>query len=162
MSTTTVGSVMADILPYLGVATNYTQEDIAGRRIVVEDLSGLTLKQAQAILKEQSLTAQTVGEGDTVIAQIPRPGQTVPGGSQVLLYFDDGPQKRTVEVPDFTGMNRQQADAAAGELGLYILVSGNQSLSPNVIVTSQSHPAGSKVDAGTMIQLEFTDTKVSD
>ena len=162
MAAPTVGAVMADILPYLGVATNYTQEDIAGRRIVVEDLSGLTLKQAQAILKEQSLTAQTVGEGDTVIAQIPRPGQTVPGGSQVLLYFDDGPQKRTVEVPDFTGMNRQQADAAAGELGLYILVSGNQSLSPNVIVTSQSHPAGSKVDAGTMIQLEFTDTKVSD
>ena len=162
MAAPTVGAVMADILPYLGVATNYTQEDIAGRRIVVEDLSGLTLKQAQAILKEQSLTAQTVGEGDTVIAQIPRPGQTVPGGSQVLLYFDDGPQKRTVEVPDFTGMNRQQADAAAGELGLYILVSGNQSLSPNVIVTSQSHPAGSEVDAGTMIQLEFTDTKVSD
>ena len=119
-----------------------------------------TNKCLQCTAAEKS--AQTVGEGDTVIAQIPRPGQTLPGGSQVLLYFDDGPQKRTVEVPDFTGMNRQQADAAAGELGLYILVSGNQSLSPNVIVTSQSHPAGSKVDAGTMIQLEFTDTKVSD
>ena len=162
MAAPTVGAVMADILPYLGVATNYTEEDIAGRRIVMEDLSGLTLKQAQAILKEQSLTAESIGEGETVTAQIPEAGHTVPGGSQVLLYFDDAPQKRAVDVPDFTGMNRQQADTAAGKLGLYILVSGNQSLSPNVTVTAQSHPAGSKVDAGTTIELEFTDTKVSD
>ena len=162
MAAPTVGAVMADILPYLGVATNYTEEDIAGRTFVMEDLSGLTLKQAQDILKEQSLTAESIGEGETVTAQIPEAGQTVPGGSQVLLYFDDTPQKRTVEVPDFTGMNRQQADAAAGKLGLYILVSGNQGLSPNITVTAQSRPAGSKVDAGTTIKLEFADTKVSD
>ena len=80
----------------------------------------------------------------------------------MLLYFGEDPQSRTVEVPDFTGMNRQQADAAAGKLGLYILVSGNQSLSPNVTVTAQSHPAGSKAEAGTTVKLEFTDTKVSD
>ena len=162
MAAPTVGAVMADILPYLGVATNYTEEDIAGRTFVMEDLSGLTLQQAQAILKEQSLTAEIIGDGDTVTAQIPNAGQTVPGGSQVLLYFDDEPTIRSVDVPDFTGMNRQQADAAAGELGLYILVSGNQSLSPNVVVTSQSYPAGTKIEAGTTVQLEFTDTKVSD
>ena len=162
MAAPTVGAVMGDILPYLGVATNYTEEDIAGRSFVMEDLSGLTLEQAEAILKESTLTAEKIGEGAAVTAQIPAAGQTVPGGSQVLLYFGDSPQVRRVEVPDFTGMNRPQAEAAAGKLGLYILVSGNDSLDPNVTVTAQSIPALTQVDTGTTVKLEFTDTKVFD
>ena len=52
-----------------------------------------------------------------------------------------------VEVPDFYGLNRQQASDRAGELGLYILVTGNDSLSPQVVVTGQS-PASRNPGAG--------------
>ena len=80
----------------------------------------------------------------------------------MIIYLGDPAEVRTVEVPDFTGMNRQQAADAAGKLGLYILVTGNSEISTTVVVTSQAVPAGQYVDVGTMIKLEFTDTIARD
>ena len=162
MAAPTVGAVMADILPYLGVQRKYSEEDLAGQTVVMEDLTGLTRQDAEKRLKDQNLTAVFSGTGETVTAQIPAAGQTVPGGSQVILYLGEVAPERTVEVPDFAGMNRQQASDAAGQLGLYILVTGNSDVSPNVVVTVQSVPAGQTVDSGTTIQLEFTDTGARD
>ena len=113
-------------------------------------------------LKENGLAARSEGIAETVTAQIPAAGQSVPGGSQVLLYFGEEPEKRLVEVPDFAGMNRQQASDTALALGLFILVSGNSSVEPDVIVTAQSVPKNTKVPVGTTIRLEFADTKIPD
>ena len=162
MAAPTVGAVMADILPYLGVAHNYTQEDAAGRLVVVEDLSGLSADQAQKLLKQQGLSWEMVGSGETVKGQIPAAGQSVSGNSQVLLYLDEAPENRMTEVPDFVGMTRQQASDAAGSLGLYILVAGNPDTSANVTVTAQSVPAKSQTQVGTTIRLEFADTQTKD
>ncbi len=162
MAAPTVGAVMADILPYLGVKQTFKEEDVAGMRIVMENFVNTPLEEAEKKLKEQNLTARTIGDGDTVTAQIPAAGQTVPGGSQVLLYLGEEPDGELVEVPDFTGMTRQQASDAAGALGLYILVTGNTDISPTVTVTSQSEPAKNTVPIGTTITLEFTDTTARD
>lgn len=67
-----------------------------------------------------------------------------------------------VTVPDFAGMNRQQAADAAGKLGLYVYVAGNTQLLPQVVVTAQSHPKQTQVPAGTTITLTFTDVGVQD
>ena len=162
MAAPTVGAVMADILPYLGVAQHFTEEDLAGKTVVLEDLSGCTVKEAGKILKAQGLGYQTVGTGDTVTGQIPEPGQTLPGGSEVLLYFGEPPAQELVTVPSFIGMNRQKATAEAARLGLYVLVSGNTAVTSNVTAVNQSIPAGTEVPIGTTIRLEFIDTKASD
>jgi stage V sporulation protein D (sporulation-specific penicillin-binding protein) len=158
MAAPTVGAVMADVLPYLGVA----REDAAGRTMILEDLTGLTRKEAEQLLKAQSLTALTEGAGDRVTGQIPAPGTGIPGGSQVLLYFGEVPESGTTEVPDFTGMQRQEAADAAQELGLYIRVTGNTEISDRVTAVRQDIPAGTQVAAGTTVTLEFTDTKAVD
>ena len=160
MAAPTVGAVMADILPYLEVKQNYTEEDAAGRQVTVEDYTGLSLKEAQTLLKSQGITAEIIGTGDTVTAQLPTPGNVVPGNSQLLLYFGEPPDTRMVAVPDFTGMTRGQASDAAGKLGLYILVSGNDSLS--AVVTAQNYVINTQVPVGTTIKLEFADTKAAD
>ena len=162
MAAPTVGAVLSDILPYLGVAHSYSESDPAGQRIVMPDLTGLTAKEAEKQLKALGLTAQLVGNGETVSGQIPAAGQTVPGLSQVLLYLGAPPETTLVQVPDFIGMTRQEACDAAGKLGLYILVSGNQSLDKSVTVTGQSVATGTQVSIGTTITLEFTDTKIRD
>ena len=162
MAAPTVGAVMADILPYLGVARNYTEEDIPGREIVMEDLTGLTRAEAEKLLKQSTLTAKFSGTGETVTGQIPAAGQTVPGGSEVLVYLGEEPEEQTVAVPDFTGMNRQQASDAAGALGLYILVTGNSEVSASVTVTAQSVAKDTQAAVGTTITLEFTDTSARD
>ena len=162
MAAPTVGAVMADILPYLGVERSFAQEELAGQEIVVEELAGLTGADAQKLLKKAGLTARLIGSGETVTGQIPTAGQTVPGGSQVLLYLGERPPELTVEVPDFSGMNRQQAGDAAGALGLYILVTGNDDVDTNVVVTAQNTAPGTTVSVGTTITLEFTDTTARD
>ena len=162
MAAPTVGAVMADILPYLGVEQNFKNDDPAGKTVIMEDLSGLTEKESANILKGQGLTAVKQGSGDMVTGQIPAPGQSVPGGSQVILYFGDPLPENTVTVPDFTGMNRQQAADAAGALGLYIQPGGNLTVSPQVTATIQDIPPGTQVDRGTTIKLTFTDTQAAD
>ena len=162
MAAPTVGAVMADILPYLGVKRSYSEDNPAGQQIVVEDFSGLTAEDAESKLKKSGLLGKFSGRGETVTSQIPAPGQSVPGGSEILLYLGDEAGKETVTVPDFLGMNRQQASDIAGALGLYILVTGNDEISPSVTVTAQSHEKDSQVPTGTTITLEFTDTTARD
>ena len=162
MAAPTVGAVMADVLPYLGVKQSFSEDDIAGKQIVMEDLTGMTAKDAQTLLKKEGLTAAISGSGETVTGQIPSPGQTVPGGSQVLLFLGQTPEPETVKVPDFYGMNRQQASDAAGALGLYILVTGNDEISTGVTVTAQNVAKDTEVPAGTTITLVFADTAARD
>ena len=162
MAAPTVGAVLSDILPYLGVAQHFSAEDAAGQSIVMPDLTGMTAKEAEKQLKTLGLTMLSVGSADAVTGQIPAAGQTIPGGSQVLAYFGETAEQRMVQVPDFSGMTRQAASDAAGKLGLYILISGNQTLDKNVIVTCQEIAAGTQVQVGTTIKLEFTDTDIRD
>ena len=162
MAAPTVGAVMADILPYLGVSRSFSEEDVAGKKIVVPDLRNLTEKDTNSKLKSMDLQARFSGTGETVTGQIPAPGQTVPGGSEVLVYLGQEPEQTLVTVPDFTGMNRQQAADAAGKLGLYLLVTGNDEISQHVTVTAQSEPKDSQVPLGTTITLTFADLTARD
>ena len=160
MAAPTVGAVMADILPYLEVSRNYGPEDAAGQEITVPDFTGMTGKDAEKTLKNLGLTAQTIGTGESVTGQIPAAGNVIPGNSQVLLYLGQTPDTRQVTVPDFTGMTRQQASDAAGLLGLYILVTGNDAL--DAVVTAQDQPMNTQVTVGTTIKLNFADIKAHD
>ncbi len=162
MAAPTVGAVMADILPYLGVEQTFSPDEAAGRVVVLEDYAGMTQKDAEKALKAAGITGRFVGDGETVTGQIPAAGQSVPGDSEVLLYLGVPPEEGTTEVPDFTGMDRQTAKDAAEAAGLYILVAGNDEIAPEVVVTAQSLAPGSEVALGTTVRLEFADTMAAD
>ncbi len=162
MAAPTVGAVMSDILPYLGVEQSFAQDDIVGKAVIMPELMGLTQAQAQDKIKRLGLTMKVVGSSDTVTGQIPAAGKTIPAGSELIAYFGGETEEKNVKVPDFIGMNRQQASDAAGMLGLYILVSGNPAAAPGVTVTGQSVSPGMEVKQGTTIRLEFTDTDIRD
>ena len=156
MAAPTVGALLGDLLPYLGVH----REPGADKQIAMENFQGAARKDALKRLKEQNLEPRCFGDGDTVTGQIPTAGQPVPEGGQVLLYF--GEPERTVKVPDFRGMNRQQASDLAGSLGLLVEARGNPEVSASVTAASQDPAMGSQVPTGTTILLNFTDTTVRD
>ena len=162
MAAPTVGAVMADILPYLGVQPQFSEEMAQSRVVVLEDYTGMTQAETEKMLSQQSVTARFIGSGETVTGQIPAAGKTVPGGSQIIVYLGEQQPEVTVQVPDFSGMDRLEAERAAGEQSLYILGTGSAEVSAQTVVTSQSIPAGTEVPAGTTIQLEFTDTGAHD
>ena len=157
MAAPTVGAIMADILPYLGVERTAEAEAIP-----LDNLTGLTLKEARALVKEQKLTVTSLGEGETITAQLPAAGEPVLPGSEVLVYLADADGERMVTVPDFTGMNRQQASRAAGKLGLFVNATGNQEESSQVTVCGQKEPAGTELPVGSAVTLQFADSTARD
>lgn len=156
MAAPTVGAILQGILPYLGVEKMEPEE-----KITLEDFTGQTEKEAEKRLKELGLTARFSGSGETVTGQIPAAGQETTVGGQVLLYLGQAPEE-TATVPNFLGMNRQQAADAAGEAGLTVVVTGNPEISLEVVVTAQSASPGENVPAGTAITLQFTDIHARD
>ena len=162
MAAPTVGSVMSDILPYLEVERNYTEEDAAGREMVLQDWTGETRKNAEKAMKALGLTARVIGDGETVTGQIPAAGETVSGDSQVLLYCGETPEAEDVTVPDFLGMDRMKAAQAAQDAGVNLLILGNTDISPEVTAAEQSVPPGTKVPRGTTIRVQFLNTKAAD
>ena len=161
MAAPTVGAILSDILPYLGVEKTVLPED-AAREVVIEDYTGLTQKEAEKALKALGLSACFSGSAETVTAQIPAAGSAVPIGSQVLLYLGEEAPDTAVQVPDFSKMNRQQAADAADKAGVYIRCTGNPDADTNVVVTAQDRPAGDSVPRGSTITLQFADIGARD
>ena len=83
MAAPTVGGVLKDILPYLGVLPEENVDD----RVILEDMTGLAESEAALKLKEQGLTPCFIGDGHIVTAQIPEAGESISGGSEVILYL---------------------------------------------------------------------------
>ena len=157
MAAPTVGAILADILPYLGV-----ERAVEGSPVQLADLTGMTEKEAKAAVKDTKLTLTVIGTGQTVTGQLPAAGQTVLPDSEVLIYLGAPTGERMVTVPDFTGMNRQQASQAAGKLGLSIIPMGSEGVSVNITVCSQKEPAGMELAVGSAVTLQFADTTARD
>ena len=162
MAAPTAGAVLERILPYLGVDRSWTEEDAAGRQVVVGSYQGMTAEEAQKALQEIGLGCQLVGTAQTVTDQLPAAGEAVPGNGEVLLYCGEPAPEERVAVPDFTGMNRKTAADTAANLGLYILVSGNGDLHSGVTAVAQSAPPGTQLPKGSTIEIRFADTKAAE
>ena len=162
MAAPTVGAVMGDILPYLGVERHFSEEDPGGKTVILEDFTGQTQKEAESALKNHGLTAKISGDGAIVTGQLPAPGQEVPGGGQVLLYLGGAPEDPPVTVPDFLGMDRPQAAETAEKLGLNLITAGNPEETGAVLAAAQDIPPGTQVPPGTGVTLTFTDTTAKD
>lgn len=159
MAAPTVGAVLQDILPYLGVEkTDLTEEE--ARTLSVPDFRGLTRTEAEKQMKALGLTSVRSGTKEQVTAQIPAPGTQVQAGSQVLLYFGGEPE--TVRVPDFSGMNRQQAEDAASKAGVTLRISGNPEVGTEIIAVFQQPAAGEQAERGTEVTVQFADRNARD
>ena len=153
MAASMAGELLGDILDYLGVEKSYTAE----ADTLVPSVTGLSLADATSRLKSKNLSLRTVGDGDTVTAQIPASGASIPGGSQVVLYMGSEAPKEQVEVPDLSGKTLEAAQQAMNSVGLYLKATGAAEYSASTIVSSQSEAPGAMVDPGTVVEVHFTD-----
>lgn len=120
MAAPTVGKIMADVLPYLGLHPEYTEAEEAHLDRTVPDLAGLSIQTATAKLREAGLEARIEGEGDTVLSQLPEAGRAIAGGSTVILSTDGELTPVLQPVPDVTGLLYTQARDRLAECGFYL------------------------------------------
>ena len=151
--------MMEEILPYLGVEAQYSEEEYANLDTTAPSLVGMTLEQAYQELEEAGLSYSVVGEeseGTVVTAQVPTAGSPVPKEGKVVLYTTGYDEASTyVEVPDFTGYTVTDANYVANLQGLQISVSGSSS--DTATVSSQDIDQGELVQEGSVITLTFVD-----
>ena len=157
MAAPTVGGIMADVLPYLGVEPQYTEEELQSIGVTVPTLRTGSLEQAKAQLAEQGLSVRIVGEGDTVSGQLPAANAVVDAGTEIVLYAGSPVPTDSVTVPDLSGLTVEQARARLAEQGLFIRSTGSTNSSASVIVSKQGTEAGSQVAAGTVITVTLVD-----
>ena len=130
---------------------------------MVPKTTELTLDQAGALLKKHGFTYRTVGEGETVTDQIPAPGATIPGGSEVILYLGEPKPEEAVSVPNVLGMSADAARTALTRAGLYMKATGSSGYyTATVVAGSQSIEPNTAVMAGTVVEVQFVDNHIYD
>ncbi len=157
MAAPTVSAILSDVLPYLGMDPDVSDEDLNLITLPVPDVTGMTEAEAAAALSEKSFTYRKVGEGAKVMGQIPSANAMIPGKSEVVLYFSQEAPDEMVEVPDFIGMTLVAANQKANYNDLYMLITGVNRDAYHVTATYQSPAAGTMVPMGTTVTVEFTD-----
>lgn len=159
----TASTVMAEILPYLGVEPSYSAEELLGMDTTVPNVIGMSVEAAKTKLKDRALSYKIVGDGETITDQTPAGGAIIPGKSSVILYVGEEKSTDKCVVPHLIGKTPSEANTTATAAGLLIRFSGTTgSESSSVRVLSQSIDEGTEVEAGTVITVQLGDTSVTD
>lgn len=161
MAAPVVGKIFADVLPYMEVEAQYTEEEMVYVDKTVPDLKDMGVEAAKSKLAELGLTARVMGEGSMVTAQLPNPNAVIGAKSEVILYAGTEPSGEMEMVPDLTGLSIAQARTQLGYYGLFLRTSGGGSASESdaAVVVSQAVSAGSEVRHGAVIEISVVDNR---
>ena len=146
--------IFSDVLPYLNVDVQYTEEELKNLNTSVLNVVGNTVSSAKNYLNNYGFNVKIVGNGSTVISQTPSAYTTVSKGGTVVLYTDDT-RARTVEMPDLTGYTVSQVNRIMSDLELNTVFTGGSLSSGEAVVYSQSIEPGKKIEIGSTVTVSF-------
>lgn len=151
-----VGSLMGEILPYLGIEPVYSSSEQNKQSVTVTSITGYDITEAAVKLQRSGLKIKTVGTGEKVVSQFPTNGQKVTVGSIVVAYTEKG-DSAMVTVPNLLNKSPTAVETTLINRGLNIKEEGAYSGNSNVRVYKQSPNAGDKVPMGTVITVTYQD-----
>lgn len=149
--------VMESTLKYLNVQPQYTEQELKTVSKITPDLTTLSVSRARVVAAENSLTVKVLGNGDNVISQMPSAGQSIPNSGMIVVYTEENPSVSTAVVPSFKGMTAGQANAAAHDAGINIVLSGPFGES-GAVCYNQSVEKGQEVKYGSEVTVYFHTT----
>lgn len=155
----TARDILTDVLPYLGISPEYTDEELENLDVKIPLLEG-SLDSAKQTLEGLGIRYEIIGNGIEVVAQSPVTGKSVAKDGCVYLYTEKGHTVEYTTVPDLKGMTPEWANDQIAYCELNCVARG--SMRDNAIVSSQSFEPGTTVPKGTTIELEFTVYENSD
>lgn len=155
MAAPTVGKMLADILPYMGILPSYSEAELKHIDKAVADVKGKSLEKARELLEKQGFKARVIGDGSTVTDQLPFAGSVIADGSTVILYADAVPSAASEAMPDIRGMSYAEAVSLLGTYGLFIKTDALISDPAAQAVTAQSVEQGARIKHGTVIEVSL-------
>lgn len=151
MAAPVVGSMFADILPYMGVLP--TRPDGVSADVQMPELRGLSLNEARNTIADAGLEYRTIGSGDTVTAQLPLAETKIARGTETILYLGAQPSDELETMPDLNGMSYEEARDTLSYFGMYIRTSSAVLDSGKQSVSTQSIAAGTQVGHGSVVEV---------
>lgn len=154
--------IIEDTLEYLGVDRKYTDRDIGmmTKEINLTDITKRSVEDAEGTLSGLGLRFKIIGSGynnsSIIVNQEPKPGESIPEKSVVILYINKGDKETIVKVPDVSNKTIPEATQALNDVGLNIKVKGTGT------VVSQEYKAGFEVPIGKVIEIDFINEAKSD
>lgn len=142
--------VIEDTLAYLGYKKAGESEQ---KKVTVPDLTGMTVAEAEKLLRSLPLGMETDGVSDVVTDQTPAAGASLYAGGQVMLYTTEtsvAAPEVMASVPDVIGMSVVEASRALRLRGFEMVLSGSG------VAVKQSPVAGAYAPAGSQVTVTFT------
>ena len=147
-------SIMGDVLPYLNIEPEYTAEELAKINVTVPNIVGKKAHLGQTTLQKYGLRGTILGDGDKVVKQVPKSGESIPKGSTVIIYTENSEQKM-VTVPNVVGLSVDEVKKRLGAVGLNVKVSGGGIDQSGCLSSSQSVAPGESVAEGSVVEVVF-------
>lgn len=153
-----VGQMLSEILPYLGIPSDESSSSStnSSNLITIPDVRNKTVAEAEKALKDAGFTTKTYISGDAnstlVKNQNPKPGNSVPKNSIIVLYGEGNDISTSVTVPDLKGLNASQAIELLKSQNLNINIEGSG------IVTTQDYLKDEQVPEGTIVKVKLKPT----
>lgn len=149
-----VSAVFKEALPYLGYLPEYTQEEYEQMAVTLPDVTDSNYGNAYNTLNALEIAnIEKVGDGDTVLKQVPAAGQTMPRTGRIILYTEETADDY-VTVPDVHNMTLTQANKAITDAGLNFMPTGGAANHTGSYAVAQDY-TGEKVLRGTIIEVNF-------
>ena len=149
-----VKNILEETLKYMNVEPRYSEEEKVYAEIEVPDISGKTYDEAGRILNEAGFVLRTKGSGGVVTDQIPKAHTMLPSGATIVAYMEGTKADRTVVVPNVIGQTASSASSSIVSEGLNARIKG-VSGSGEAVCASQSPEAGTIVEPGTVVTIDF-------
>ena len=148
-------SIMSEVLPYLDVVAQYNDDEMSKIDTTTGAYTGMSVSDATTSANNDGFNVTVKGEGNTVLAQNPPTGASIPMGGTVVLYTDQASTTEKVTVPSFEGYGVNDANYIAAQYGVNVSLAGQLSASDSKAI-SQSIPEGTEVAPGTVITVTFS------
>ncbi|MCR5541565.1 MAG: PASTA domain-containing protein [Ruminococcus sp.] len=153
--------VLSEVLPYMGMFPNYTEEELESVSINVPNVQYYTVEEATKTLEELGFVVKIKGEGDTVLRQMPASVKIEHGGS-VVLYTDQRTEIEKVTVPNIQGLTRSQAKETLEMYGLNLIAEGSAAAEEvSYALGDQTYEPGTSVPLGTAVTVTFATMEVA-
>ncbi len=148
------GQILSEILPYLGVEPQYSEEELAAMAIKIPSVVGQKLDAAKQVVKNSKLTYKVIGGGDTVIKQFPSSTESIYSDGVILLYTEES-EKMTTNVPDFSNLTVSGVNELAAKNNINVRFSGGALNGAGTLSYKQDIKEGTTVEAGTIVTVYF-------
>ena len=149
-----VGAMLEDILPYMGYEPSFTDTEKAEQdNVTVKTYIGEKPHEAQSKIRKAGLRTEIVGQGTTVLKQIPEPGKELPYGGTVILYTNQNEADSIGTVPDVVGRSVAEANQIITNAGFNINIMGEVSNEQTELIVEQDPLPDSLANTGSIVTI---------